>query len=137
MMSRAGRNDNVSYILLVEDNADHAQLVIRTLKAAGYEVRHTAYGLESAAMSQQQRPDLILMDFDLPDTDGRTMITHLRESLGNQDAPPIVAVTARNSDAEIRLSQQLGCAAFVSKPFLPEELLGVVRRLLMTPGVSR
>jgi CheY-like chemotaxis protein len=133
----AGRNDHVSYILLVEDNADHAQLIIRTLNAAGYEVKHTPYGLEAAIMSQQKRPDLILMDFDLPDSDGRIMIPLLRQNFGTHNAPPIVAVTAYDSEAEIHASQRLGCAAFVSKPFLPEELLSVVRQLLTVTGQSR
>jgi DNA-binding response OmpR family regulator len=120
----------MSTILFVEDNADHAQLVIRVLRAAGYEVRHTPYGLESPAMSQQQRPDLILMDFDLPDVDGRKMIRVLREQLGEHLAPPIVAVTAHNDEVDVQMSRQLGCAAFVSKPFAPDELLALVRQLL-------
>jgi DNA-binding response OmpR family regulator len=122
----------MSYILFVEDNADHAQFTMRVLRAAGYEVRHTPYGLESAAMSQQQRPDLILMDFDLPDVDGRHMIRLLREQLGKHKAPPIVAVTAHNDEADMQMSRELGCAAFVSKPFLPDELLALVRQLLGT-----
>ncbi len=124
----------MAYILLVEDNQDHAELVMRTLRAAGYEVKHTAYGLESAAMSQQQRPDLVLMDFDLPDIDGRNMILLIRKRLGEKNAPPIVAVTGRNSEADMRISKRLGCAAFVSKPFLPDELLELVRQLLKTGG---
>ncbi len=120
----------MSTILFVEDNADHAQLVIRVLQAAGYEVRHTPYGLESAVMSQQQRPDLILMDFDLPDVDGRRMIRVLREQLGERLAPPIVAVTAHNDESDVRMSRQLGCAGYVSKPFSPDDLLALVRQLL-------
>ena len=137
----------MAYILLVEDNQDYAELVMRTLRAAGYEVGHTAYGLESAAMSQQRRPDLILMDYDLPDIDGRNMILLIRKRLGDtgekgekgekdgkdrNSAPPIVAMTGRNSEADIRVSKRLGCAAFISKPFLPEELLELVQQLVRT-----
>jgi two-component system phosphate regulon response regulator PhoB len=120
----------MSYILLVEDNKAHADLVIRTLEAAGYTVRHTIHGLEASQLVREKRPDLILMDFDLPDIDGRNMVLLLRKQLGGNLAPPIVAVTARTSDLDIRYGQRIGCAAFVGKPFLPEELLGVVENLL-------
>ncbi|MCC7446648.1 MAG: response regulator [Anaerolineae bacterium] len=124
----------MTYILLVEDNQAHADLVIRTLEAAGYHVRHTMRGLDAAALTQQERPSLILMDFDLPDIDGRNMVLLLRKQLGGKDAPPIVAVTARTSELDMRHGQRLGCAAFVGKPFLPEELLGLVDNLLKGYG---
>ena len=72
----------MNYILLVEDNQAHADLVIRTLEAAGYSVRHTIRGLDAAEITQQERPSLILMDFDLPDIDGRNMVLLLRKQLG-------------------------------------------------------
>jgi DNA-binding response OmpR family regulator len=120
----------MSYILLVEDNKAHADLITRTLQAAGFEVRHTMYGLKAAQFIREERPSLILMDFDLPDIDGRSMILLLRKRLGGQDAPPIVAVTGRTSEVDIRLGERIGCAAFVGKPFMPEELLDVVKQVL-------
>jgi DNA-binding response OmpR family regulator len=119
-------------ILLVEDNTAHADLVIRTLVAAGYTVQHTAYGLEAGQMARRERPDLILMDFDLPDIDGRNMVLLLRKQLGKggKEAPPIVAVTARTSEFDVRIGERIGCAAFVRKPFLPEQLLQLIQDLL-------
>ena len=120
----------MSYILLVEDNQANAEMVIRIFTSAGYEVRHCVRGLEGARMARQERPSIILMDFNLPDVDGRTMALVLKKQLGGRNAPPIVAVTARSGDSEIMVAKSLGCDAFVSKPFVPEDLLNLVVGLL-------
>ncbi len=122
----------MSHILLIEDNPTNAEMVIRILQSANLEVKHSLRGLEGAQMARRERPDLILMDFDLPDVDGRTMAFVLKKQLGGDAAPPIVAVTARTGDSEMRLAQKFGCTAFVSKPFIPEELLALIKSLLPT-----
>ncbi len=120
----------MSYVLLVEDNQTNADMVIRLLQSINLEVRHTLRGLDGARMARQQRPDLILMDFNLPDIDGRTLVLQLKKHLGGPAAPPIVALTARTGEHEERIAQQFGCAAFVSKPFVPEEFLALVKSLV-------
>jgi len=120
----------MSYILLIEDNQANADMIIRILESAKHRVRHTLHGLEGAQIARREHPDMILMDFDLPDVDGRTMAIVLKKQLGGISAPPIVAVTARGGETEKRIAQHLGFAAFVSKPFSPEELLNTVERLL-------
>jgi DNA-binding response OmpR family regulator len=117
-------------ILLIEDNPANADMIIRILESANHTVRHSLRGLEGAQMARREIPDMILMDFDLPDVDGRTMAIVLRKQLGGVNAPPIVAVTARGGDTEKRIAQQLGFSAFVSKPFTPEELLAAIEALL-------
>lgn len=125
----------MSYILLIEDNQANADMVIRILSAEGYEIKHTLRGLEGAKLARRERPDLILLDFDLPDIDGRTMILTLKKQLGDKAAPPIVAVTARTADIEKVVAEKFGCAAFVSKPFIPEEFVALVKRMA-TPTAS-
>ncbi|MBX3080652.1 MAG: response regulator [Anaerolineae bacterium] len=120
----------MAYILLVEDNDDHADLIIRTLTKAGYKVRHTGLGLEAAKLAREDRPDLILLDFDLPDIDGRTVVPLLRRKLGGTAAPPIVAVTGRTNDSDMRIGEMIGCTAYVCKPFLPETLVLLIDDLL-------
>ncbi len=124
----------MSYVLLVEDNQMNADMVIRLLQSAHIEVRHTVRGLDGARMARQDRPALILMDFNLPDIDGRTMVLQLKKQLGGVSAPPIVALTARTGEAEMRIAQKFGCTAFVSKPFVPEELLALIKSLV--PSLS-
>ena len=120
----------MSYILLVEDNQANADMIIRLLESIHVEVRHTLRGLDGARLARQDRPALILMDFNLPDIDGRTLVLQLKKQLGGPAAPPIVAVTARAGEQEERLAQQFGCTAFVSKPFVPEEFLALVKSLI-------
>jgi two-component system cell cycle response regulator DivK len=120
----------MTYILLVEDDQMNADMVIRILEAENFTVKHTIRGLEGAKMARQERPDLILMDFDLPDVDGRNIAFLLKKQLGGDAAPPMVAVTARTGDVEKRLAQRLGFAAFLCKPFSPEQLLNLVKTLL-------
>jgi CheY-like chemotaxis protein len=116
-------------VLLIEDNQENADMTIRILQSAGYEVSHCLGGFEGAKTARRQHPDIILIDFDLPDVDGRTLALLLRKQLGPA-GPPLVAVTARAGVAEMRLAEEFGCNGFVSKPFLPDELLQVVEQAL-------
>ncbi len=126
----------MAYILLVEDNQDNADMIIRILTSSGLEVRHTLRGLEGAMIAMERRPDLILMDYNLPDIDGRTIALLLRDRLGGRAAPPIVAITARANDMEMRMARHFGLSAFIGKPFMPEQLLNVVNSLLKRNGSS-
>ncbi|MCC7448016.1 MAG: response regulator [Anaerolineae bacterium] len=120
----------MGYILFVEDNQSNADMTIRILASAGYEVKHVLRGFEGAQLARKERPSLILMDFDLPDINGQTLTLLLKKQLGGVHAPPIIAVTARSGDAEVRIAANFGCSAFISKPFLPEDLLSVVQKLM-------
>jgi DNA-binding response OmpR family regulator len=60
------------------------------------------------------------------------MVLQLKKQLGGASAPPIVALTARTGETEMRIAQKFGCAAFVSKPFVPEELLALIKSLVPT-----
>jgi CheY-like chemotaxis protein len=120
----------MSYILLVEDNQSNADMVIRLLESLHLEVKHCLSGFEGAQLARKNRPALILMDFNLPDIDGRVLVLQLKKQLGGAAAPPIVALTARTGEKEMRLAEMYGCSAFVSKPFPPEELIELVKRLV-------
>jgi DNA-binding response OmpR family regulator len=120
----------MSHILLIEDNQANADMTMHILHSAGFEVRHFLRGFDGAKDARRERPRLILMDFNLPDIDGRTLAFLLREQLGKESAPPIIACTARVGDDEKRMAAKFGCSAFLSKPFTPSELVGLVERLL-------
>lgn len=120
----------MSYILLVEDNLDNANMVIRLLQSVNLEVRHVVRGLDGARMARENHPALILMDFNLPDIDGRTLALQLKKQLGGPAAPPIVAVTARTGEREMRMAEHFGCTAFISKPFDPEQFLSLIKSLV-------
>lgn len=120
----------MAYILLIEDNPASAEIVCRVLTSAGFEVRHFVKGLDGVRAARAEHPDLILLDFNLPDIDGRNLILTFKRQLGGKQAPPVVALTARTGDAEQSLAARFGCDAFVSKPFEPQALLDLVKRLL-------
>jgi DNA-binding response OmpR family regulator len=122
------------HILLIEDNQANADMIIHILQTAGFEVRHFVNGLEGARDARRERPGLILMDFNLPDIDGRTLSLLLKQQLGDRSAPPIVACTARTGDTEIKLAAKFGCTAMISKPFAPEELVSLVKKYLQSPA---
>ena len=131
----------MGYILLVEDNQDNANMITHILESERYEVRHFNRGLPAAHAARQDRPDLIVMDFNLPDVDGRVLTLLLVQQLGGGlKAPPIIACTARVGTVEAKLAEQSGCSAFLSKPFAPENLLsgsgsvGLRRQLLRSLG---
>src|SRR5258708_15981469 len=117
----------MGYVLLVEDNEGNAHMVVRLLQSANIEVRHSVRGLEGAQLARKDRPDLILMDFNLPDIDGRTLVLQLKKQLGGPTAPPIVALRARTGDHEMRLAAKFCFTAFVHKPFVSDQLLVLIQ----------
>src|SRR5215475_5349200 len=120
----------MAYILLVEDNQANADMTIRILESAGHTVKHALRGFDGARMARSERPDIILMDLDLPDINGQQVALVLIKQLGGTSAPPIIAVTAKSGAFEMKIASRLGFSGFVSKPFRPEELLEVIQKLL-------
>lgn len=124
----------MGYILLVEDNQDNANMIMHILASEAYEVRHYNRGLPAAQAARQDRPDLIVMDLNLPDVDGRILTMRMMQQLGgSQLAPPIIVCTARVGNVEAKLAKQYGCSAFLSKPFAPENLLTLVHQFVKPP----
>jgi CheY-like chemotaxis protein len=119
----------MTQILLIEDNQENADMTIRILTSAGYGVEHHLRGFAGAQAARSNHPDVILMDYDLPDIDGRTLSLLLNKQLG-QNPPPIIAVTARAGISEMRLAESFGCRGFISKPFLPNDLLSIIEEVL-------
>jgi len=120
----------MSYILLVEDNPDNANMMIRLLQSENFKVVHFVNGLDAAKYSRQNIPMLVLMDFNLPDIDGRTLTMILKKQLG-ETPPPFIAVTARSGHTEEYIAKRFGCDAFISKPFDPEEFISIVKSFVM------
>jgi two-component system sensor histidine kinase/response regulator len=115
----------MTYILLIEDNQQNADMMQHILTTEGYEVRHTVMGLEGAREAVKEVPALILLDFNLPDIDGKNLLLTFRRRLGS--SVPVVACTAKTGEMEKRIAKSFGAAAFLGKPFSPDELLAVVK----------
>lgn len=102
-------------ILYVEDNYENARLIERVVTAAGYELLNARTGLAGLAMAEAERPDLILLDINLPDIDGYEVARRLRQSETCQNTP-IMAITAnalRGDEEQVLAS---GCDYYMTKP---------------------
>lgn len=116
-------------ILIVEDNDLNLKLFRDLLTAHGYETIETKEGLEAINLTRTERPDLILMDIQLPEISGLDVTRRLKAEEIIRDIP-IIAVTAfaMKDDEEKILSA--GCQAYISKPISIVPFLNTVRRFL-------
>jgi two-component system cell cycle response regulator DivK len=116
-------------ILIVEDNDLNLKLFRDLLSAHGYETIETKEGLEAISLTRSEKPDLILMDIQLPEISGLDVTRRLKAEEAIRDIP-IIAVTAfaMKDDEEKILSA--GCQAYISKPISIVPFLNTVRRFL-------
>jgi DNA-binding response OmpR family regulator len=112
-------------ILLVEDAADLAGVIVRELQANGYDVRHAGDGLSALKAYQQQPPDLVILDWMLPGLDGLEVLRRLRQNASK----PVLMLTARDEEADRVLGLELGADDYLTKPFSMRELLARVRAI--------
>lgn len=109
----------MSHILIVEDEAEIASFLAKGLTADGYTTTAVNSGTSALAIMQQVHPDLVILDIGLPDTDGFTVLQHMR-SAGLET--PVIILTARSSVNDTVSGLQSGADDYMSKPFSFEEL---------------
>jgi len=118
-------------IFYVEDNVDNRTLIRRILMAEGYEIVEA----ENAAMAMEKikeiKPDLILMDINMPDVDGYTLTARIRTVPGYENVP-IVALTANVMRGDREKSLEAGCDGYIQKPVdidtLPQQVERFMRK---------
>jgi DNA-binding response OmpR family regulator len=116
-------------ILVVEDSADIADLVVHYLERAGHTTDHLASGGDVVRHVRTNSPDLIVLDLMLPGMDGLAVCQALRSD-GATAAIPIIMVTARGEESDRVRGLELGADDYVTKPFSPKELVARVSALL-------
>jgi two-component system cell cycle response regulator DivK len=116
-------------ILVVEDTEDNRQILRDLLTAAGYELLEAVDGEAGVAMAKQHKPDLVLMDIQLPVVDGYEATRRIKSDPALKHIP-IVAVTSYALSGDEEKARLAGCDAYIAKPFSPRQLLGKVRELL-------
>jgi phosphate regulon transcriptional regulator PhoB len=116
-------------ILVVDDEPDAVELVAFNLKAAGYDVVTAVEGDEALKKARMQLPDLIVLDWMLPEVDGLEVCKILRRDSATS-AIPIVMLTAKAAEIDRVLGLELGADDYVTKPFSPRELVLRVKKLL-------
>jgi len=113
-------------ILVVEDTEDNRQIIRDLLSSVGYELIEAADGAEAVAMAQAHRPDLILMDIQLPVMDGYEATRRIRAN-PELATVPIIAVTSYALSGDETKAREAGCDGYVAKPFSPRHLLAKIR----------
>ncbi len=116
-------------VLIVEDNELNMKLFHDVLDAHGYATLQTRTGLEALSLARKHRPDLILMDIQLPEVSGLEVIKWLKEDDSLRDIP-VVAVTAFAMKGDEERIRQGGCEAYISKPISVPMFLGTVRQFI-------
>ncbi len=116
-------------ILVVEDQMDNRQILRDLLGNAGYELLEAENGAEALTTVAQQRPDLILMDIQLPGMDGYEATRRLKADPATKSIP-IIVVTSYALSGDESKAREAGCDAYVTKPYSPRQLLGKVREFL-------
>ena len=123
-------------ILYVEDNPQNMRLVRKILMAAGYEVIEATNGLSGIATAEREKPDLILMDVNLPDINGLEATTRLKASEPSVAAIPVIALTANAMHGDRENCMAAGCDGYLAKPVMKNELLNTVAIFLKHPPAS-
>jgi two-component system cell cycle response regulator DivK len=116
-------------ILVVEDTEDNRQILRDLLGMAGYEMVEAHDGAQGVAMAAEHRPDLILMDIQMPVLDGYEATRRIKADPALA-AIPIVAVTSYALSGDEQKARDAGCNDYIAKPYSPRQMLAKVREIL-------
>lgn len=121
-------------ILVAEDERDIRELINFTLMFAGHAVSLAANGEEAVQLAEKAladgaKPDLIMMDVRMPRMTGYEACRHLKEIEDFKDTP-VIFLTAKGQDEEIQSGLSVGAAAYILKPFSPDDLTRRVEQIL-------
>lgn len=127
------RDDNAKTVLVVEDNDLNMRLLEALLERSPFEMLQARDGETGVEMARAHRPDLILMDIQLPGIDGLTATRMIREDEELRSIP-IVAVTAFAMDADEAAAREAGCAGYIRKPIDTRTFLNTISKFLSGGG---
>jgi two-component system cell cycle response regulator DivK len=122
-------DENRAKILYVEDDLNNRTLIRRILGAEGYTVYDAANAANALEILKKLKPDLILMDINLPEMDGYTLTAQIR-SLPNMGTVPIIALTANVMKGDRERSLEAGCDGYIQKPVDIDTIAAQVERFL-------
>ncbi len=116
-------------ILTVDDSASVRQMVGFTLKEAGYDVVEAVDGKDALGKTKQLTISMVITDLNMPNMDGIELIKNLR-SCASYKFTPIVMLTTESQDGKKQEGKLAGATGWIIKPFKPEQLLAVVKKVL-------
>lgn len=116
-------------ILVVEDNETNMYLIGFILKKNGYEVIEARNGEEGVELAIKEKPDLILMDVQLPGIDGLEATKRIRKSEADEEIP-IIALTSYAMAGDRENALAAGCTGYIEKPINPETFMDEIKEYL-------
>ncbi len=116
-------------ILIVDDERDLVETLTFRLEANDYQVISANDGQEGLDKAKREQPDLIILDLILPKMDGYK-VCGLLKSDARYNKIPIIMFTARAQESDMKMGEEVGADAYVTKPFEPQTLLGKIAELL-------
>lgn len=116
-------------ILIVDDNQDNRELVVKVLHAKGYEMIEAKDGEEALSKVAEARPDLILMDISIPKLDGHEVTRRLKANDAYR-AIPVIALTAHAMKGDREKAMAAGCDGYIPKPINVRELPNQIKPFL-------
>jgi len=116
-------------ILVIEDNETNIYLIGFILRKNKYEVVEARTGEEGVELAVKEKPDLILMDIQLPGIDGLEATRRIRESETEEEVP-IIALTSYAMTGDRDKSLAAGCTGYIEKPINPDTFMGEIEKYL-------
>ena len=116
-------------ILVVEDNDNNLYLIRFILEKNGFEVIEARDGLSGVELAVKEKPDLILMDIQLPDINGLEATKKIRASEADGDVP-IIALTSYAMTGDRERALAAGCTSYIEKPINPETIMSEIKKYL-------
>ncbi len=120
-------------VLLIEDNDYNIYLLTFILEHNGYEVFRARDGLEGIRLSREVKPDMILLDIQLPEMDGYAVASRLRSDSTFADIP-IIAVTSHAMVGDREKTIEAGCTCYIEKPINPDTFIMEIEKHLPRRG---
>ena len=122
-------NPAAKSILIIDDDRDVQSILRNSLESAGYKISVAENGAEAAASLKQSKPDLIILDIFLPDTDGYELCASLRKAPATSATPILLLSGMGEVEPELR-GQDCGASGYIAKPFEVAQLLDRIQKLL-------
>ncbi len=118
-------------VMTVDDSASFRQMVRFILKQAGYDVIEAVDGQDAADKIAETNVHMIITDLNMPKMDGIELIKHIRNDLKDRFVP-IIMLTTESQDSRKQEGRKAGATGWIVKPFKPEQLIMVVKKLIKT-----
>lgn len=116
--------------LVIEDNTDNMTLITMLLHKSGFESAWANTGLKGVKMAEEENPDFILLDIQLPDIDGYEVLDRIRALKSNMAKVPVIAMTSYAMAGDRERLLDAGCNGYIEKPINPMRVIDQIRRII-------